>query len=130
MRSSQKIVAVVLIAALGAAIYGIVRMGQTSKVSEKKKAAAQVALVDQTPLKTAQELAGLADRHDEQALSKEAIRLIDHELDLAFESERRGAEAHPPELSAEAKRFEAQLDKAQALGLNVIDEKALKKLLG
>src|SRR5258708_11665632 len=116
MRSSQKIVAVVLIAALSAAIYGIVRMGRTSPATTKSKAAAaQAALVDQTPLKTAEELAGLADRRDEQALSKEAIRLIDHELDLAFESARRNAETHPPDLSAEAKRFEAQLENAQAL---------------
>src|SRR5260221_13483957 len=116
MRSSQKIVAVVLIAALGAAIYGIVRMGRTSPATTKgKAAAAQAAVVDQTPLKTAEELAGLADRRDEQALSKEAIRLVDHELDLAFESARREAETHPPDLSAEAKRFEAQLDSAQAL---------------
>jgi len=116
MRSSQKVAAVVLIAALGAAIYGIVLMGRTSPATTKSKAAAaQAALVDQTPLRTAQELAGLADRRDEQALSKEAIRLIDHELDLAFESARRDAEAHPPDLSAEAKRFEAQLHKVQAL---------------
>src|SRR5260221_13500665 len=116
MRSSQKVVAVVLIVALGAAIYGIVRMGRTSPATtESKAAAAQATLVDQTPLKTAQELAGLAERHDEQALSKEAIRLVDHELDLVFESARREAETHPPVLSAEAKRFEEQLENAQAL---------------
>src|SRR5260221_2918982 len=116
MRSSQKIVAVVLIAALGAAIYGIVRMGRTSPVTAKSKAAAaHAALVDQTPLKTAQELAGLADRHDEQALSKDSIRLVDHELDLAIERARREAETHLPDLSAEAKRFQAQVGNAQAL---------------
>jgi len=116
MRSSQKIAAVGLTVALGAAIYGIVLLGRTPTLSTKRKAAAAEATpVDQTPLKTAQELAGLADTADEQALSKEAIRLIDHELDLAFESARRDAETHPPDLSEEAKKFEAQLEKAQAL---------------
>src|SRR6266576_2354439 len=97
MRSSQKIAATVLIVLLGAAICGIVLLGRTPAVSTKlKAAAAAAALVDQTPLKTAQELAGTADRADEQALSKEAIRLIDHELDLEFQSARRDAQAHPP----------------------------------
>jgi small-conductance mechanosensitive channel len=116
MRGSQKIAATVLIVLLGAAIYGIVLLGRRPTVSTKRKAAAAAAaLVDQTPLKTAQELAGIADRADEQALSKEAIRLIDHELDLEFESARRDAEAHPPALSEEAKGIEARLQKAEAL---------------
>jgi small-conductance mechanosensitive channel len=116
MRGSQKIVATALIVLLGAAIYGIVLLGRTPTASTKlKAAAAATALVDKTPLKTAQELAGTADRADEQALSKEAIRLIDHELDLQFESARRNAEAHPPVLSAEAQGIEARLDKAQTL---------------
>jgi small-conductance mechanosensitive channel len=116
MRGSQKIVATALTVLLGAAIYGIVLLGRSRTVSTKlKAAAASTALVDQTPLKTAQELAGTADTADEQALSKEAIRLVDHELDLEFESARRNVEAHPPQLSEEAKRFEARLDKADAL---------------
>ncbi len=116
MRSSQKIAAVGLIAALGAAIYGIVLLGRTpTELTKRKVSAAAATLVDQTPLKTAQELAGIADSADEQALSKEAIRLIDHELDLEFGSARRNIEAHPAVLSAEAKEFESQLEKAQAL---------------
>ena len=116
MRGSQKIVATVLMVLLGAAIYGIVLLGRRPTVSTKvKAAAASTALVDQTPLKTAQELAGTADTADEQVLSKEAIRLVDHELDLEFESARRNAEAHPPVLSAEAQAIQARLQEAQAL---------------
>jgi len=116
MRSSQKVATAVLIVLLGAAIYGIVLLGRAPKMSTKlKAAAAATALVDQTPLRTTQELAGTADRADEQALSKEAIRLIDHELDLEFESARRDAQAHPAVLSAEAQGFEARLEKAEAL---------------
>jgi chemotaxis protein histidine kinase CheA len=116
MRSSQKIVATALILLLGAAIYGIVLLGHApALVRQGKAAAAAAALVDQTALKAAQELAGTADRADEQALSKEAIRLIDHELDLEFESARRDAEAHPLVLSEEAKQIQARLDKAEAL---------------
>jgi len=116
MRGSQKIVATVLMVLLGAAIYGIVLLGpRPTVVSTKLKAAPSTTLVDQTPLKTAQELAGTADTADEQALSREAIRLVDHELDLEFESARRNAEAHPPQLSEEAKGIEVRLEKAEAL---------------
>src|ERR1700722_3751285 len=116
MRSSQKIAATVLIVLLGAAIYGIALLGRTQTASTKRKAAAAAeTLVDQTPLKAAQELAGIADMADEQALSKEAIRLVDHELDLEFESARRDTEARPVVLSEEAQGIEARLEKAEAL---------------
>ena len=46
--------------------------------------AAQAALVDQTPLKTAQALAQVADTKDEQELAQAALRLSDYELDLSF----------------------------------------------
>jgi small-conductance mechanosensitive channel len=72
-------------------------------------------VVDQTPLKTAQELAKLADTPEEQELAKEALRLSDYELDLSFNIALQDAEAHPLELSAEAKEIQKRLQKAQKL---------------
>jgi small-conductance mechanosensitive channel len=116
MRSGQKIAAAGLILALGAAAYAIVLLGRTSTVSAKKKAAAaQAALVDQGPLKAAQQLAQLADTPEEQELAKEALRLSDRELDLSFDIALQDAAAHPPELSGEAKEIEARLRKAQKI---------------
>src|SRR5712675_5634 len=116
MRIAQKMAAGGLLVALAAAGYGIFVLARPSAVSGKKKAAAaEVALVDQTPVKTAQQLAQLADTPEEQKLAKEALRLSDWELDLSFNIALQDAEAHPPELSAEAKEMQARLRKAQNL---------------
>src|SRR5215471_10148432 len=114
MRTAHKLAATGLLLALAAAGYGIFQLGHNSTVSAKKKAAAQ-ALVDQTPFRTAQQLARLADTPQEQDLAKEVLRLGDYELDLSFKIALQEAEAHPPVLSAEALQIEARLKKAQQL---------------
>ncbi len=104
MRIAQKMAAGGLLVALAAAGYGIFVLARPSAVSAKKKAAAaEVALVDQTPVKTAQQLAQSADTPEEQKLARKALQLSDWELDLSFNIVLQDAEAHPPELSAEAK---------------------------
>jgi small-conductance mechanosensitive channel len=116
MRTAQKIAAVGLTLALGAAIYGVFELGHPSTVSAKKKAAAaEAALVDQAPFRTAQQLAQMADTPEEQELAKDALRLSDYELDLSFVIALQDAEAHPPDLSVEAKKIQVRLQKAQKL---------------
>jgi len=116
MRIAQKMAAGGLVVALAAAGYGIFVLGRPSAVSAKKKAAAaEVALVDQTPVKTAQQLAQSADTPEEQKLAKKALQVSDWELDLSFNIVLQDAEAHPPELSTEAKEMDARLRKAQNL---------------
>ncbi|HKV62355.1 MAG TPA: mechanosensitive ion channel domain-containing protein [Candidatus Acidoferrum sp.] len=116
MKTTQKIALVLLIVLLGAAAYGYFRTGQPANGIAKKAAmGSQTTLVDQSPMRIAQSLIRRADTPEEQALSKEAIRLADHEMDLAYESARRNAEAHPPVLSPGAKDIQARLEKAQAL---------------
>ncbi|HEY6127901.1 MAG TPA: mechanosensitive ion channel domain-containing protein [Candidatus Acidoferrum sp.] len=116
MRMSQKVAASGLILALGAAGYGIFALGKTSTAAAQRKAAeAQSSLVDLMPLKTAQQLAQLADTPEEQELAKDALRISDRELDLSFNIALQDAEAHPPELSREAKEIQKQLQKAQKI---------------
>jgi len=116
MSFAQKLAAVALGVALAAASYGIFDLGRPSAVSAKKKAAvAQTALVDPTPLKAAQQLSELANSHEEQELAKDALRLSDRELDLSFNIALQDAEAHPPDLSAEALEIQGRLQKAQKL---------------
>ena len=116
MRTAQKIAAAALLLAFGATTYGIYLLGHASVVSAKKKAAAsESALVDQTPFKTAQQLAQMADTPEEQELAKETLRLGDYELDLSFAVTLQDAEAHPPDLSAEAKEIQRRLQKNQKL---------------
>jgi len=119
MKPNQKIAAIVLVVLLGATGYGLFRTGTPAggglPGALKKVRGEQGTLVDQSSLRTAQGLAKLADHPEEQALSKEAIRLADHGLDLAFDAALRDADAHPPVLSAEAKEIQARLEKAQKL---------------
>jgi small-conductance mechanosensitive channel len=54
--------------------------------------------VDDTPLKTARQLAPLAATPEELQLAQEAARLADHEVDLAFADALREAAEHPPQI--------------------------------
>jgi small-conductance mechanosensitive channel len=114
MRAAQKIAAVALMIGLGATIYGIVRAGESaSAATTKARKAAAGQLVDQSALATARQLAQFADTPEEQELAKEALKLGDYELDLAFDIALRNADAHPVALSAEAKIIQDRLQKAQ-----------------
>jgi small-conductance mechanosensitive channel len=138
MKTKQKIAAVVLIVLLGAAAYGLVGTRQPESVPATNSKTAygglgQAAIVDQTPLLTAQRLAQMPTSTEEQPFAEEALRLGDHEMDLAFAAAVRDAQEHPPVLSAEAKEIEARLqqseraveaDKAEVTRLAAAYEKA------
>src|SRR6266702_1818296 len=120
MRSRQKISAVVLVLLLGAVVYGLIRTTEpqavpSSQDNGKHGVPSRVPLVDQSPLKTAQQLAQLATTPEERPLAEEALRLADREVDLAFAAALRDAAENPPVLSPEAKEIEARLQKAQRL---------------
>ncbi len=127
MKTTQKIAAVVLVLLLGATIYGLIRTTEPPSVPPsqgkgKPTSPAQAPLVDQSPLKTAQQLAQLPMAPDEKPFAEEALRLADHEVDSAYDAALRNARAHPPVLSAEAKEIEARLQRAQKL---VASDKAM-----
>ncbi|HTZ46808.1 MAG TPA: mechanosensitive ion channel domain-containing protein [Verrucomicrobiae bacterium] len=115
MKKRQKIAALVLVFLALATIYGFweTREPVVPKVSTQQ--AEQKALVDQSPLLTAQQLAPLATTHNERTLAQEALRLADFDVDQAFDNALRRARLHPPALSAEAKQEEARLQKAESL---------------
>jgi small-conductance mechanosensitive channel len=72
-------------------------------------------LVDQSTYTTAQRLALLAIAPEEQSFSQSALRIADHELDLAFTEALRDVEAHPPALNSEAAAIQARIAKSQTL---------------
>ncbi|MGO9949536.1 MAG: mechanosensitive ion channel domain-containing protein [Steroidobacteraceae bacterium] len=83
-----------------------------------KKGIATVAatdLVDQSTYETALRLAQSAVAADEQAFAQSALRVADHELDLAFKEGIRDAEAHPPALNSDAAAIKARISKSQEL---------------
>lgn len=116
MKTTRKIFAFLLIGLLAFVVYALYHTGKPVGNEPEKplvSMAGATALVDESSLRTAQKLAQLADKPEEQRLAMEAIRLADHELDLAFAAAQRDAKAHPAALSAEAKEIQARLEKAQ-----------------
>ncbi|HZV59546.1 MAG TPA: mechanosensitive ion channel domain-containing protein [Candidatus Eremiobacteraceae bacterium] len=117
MKTTRKIVAFLLLGLLALVVYALYRTGMPAANEPEKplvSTAGAAALVDESSLRTAQKLALLADKPEEQRLATEAIRLADHELDLAFAAAQRDAKAHPAPLSEEAKEIQARLVKAQS----------------
>jgi hypothetical protein len=98
MKTIHRIAGVVLVLLLAAAAYGILRteppagtlVAQGGHPGKTTSEASQP-IVDQTPLKIAQQLAPLATLPEERPLALEAIRLTDHEVDLAFTTALRDA---------------------------------------
>jgi hypothetical protein len=119
MRKTQQIAAIVIILLVALAVYGFWETRQplqpAATVSAKQAGASDNSLVDQSPLKTAQQLAQLATSHNERVLAQEALRLPDFDVDLAFDNALRQARLHPPPLTAEAKESQMRLQKNEKL---------------
>ncbi|HLN48688.1 MAG TPA: mechanosensitive ion channel domain-containing protein [Steroidobacteraceae bacterium] len=86
-----------------------------SALNKRSAAMRSAALVDESSYATAQKLAQLATTPEEQPHAQSALRIADHQLDLAFTSALRDVEAHPPTLSPEALNIQDRLKKSQAL---------------
>jgi len=119
MRRTQQIAAIVIFILIGFTIYGFWATRQPLPQVATSKANSSVpsakSLVDQSPLKTVQELAQLVTTPEERALAQQALRLADYEVDLAFDAALRQARLHPPALTPEAKEAQGRLQKAQKL---------------
>src|SRR5271157_437424 len=116
MRTKQEIGAITLVLLLGAAVYGLIRTAQapsapqtTSSVPE----AAQASAVDQTPILTALKLPQMPTTAEELPFAQQALRIADHEADLAYAAAEREIEEHPARLTADAKKIQARLKEAE-----------------
>lgn len=72
-----------------------------------------VTLVDQQPLITAQRLAALATAPEEREFAQNALRLADHEVDLAFAAALHQATEHAPPIPAKARPILARVQSLQ-----------------
>jgi small-conductance mechanosensitive channel len=70
-------------------------------------------LVDESTYATAKRLGRLAITPEEQVLAQSALRIADHELDLAFSEALSDADAHPPTLNSDAQAIQARVLKSQ-----------------
>jgi small-conductance mechanosensitive channel len=119
MRRTQKIAALVILVLAGITVGGYWKtrrpLPPVAERSANPAEASEKSLVDQSPLKTAQQLAQLATAHDERKLAEEALRLADFDVDLAFDNALRHARLHPAPLSAGAKEADTRLQQAEKL---------------
>src|SRR6266478_5336440 len=127
MKTKRKIAATVLLALLGAVAYGLFRTGQpasapTINTEAAYGGAAQGPIVDQTPLLTAQRLAQMPTTAEELPFAQEALRLGDHDMDLAFAAAVREAKEIEARLQQSERAVEA--DKAEIARLTAAYEKA------
>jgi small-conductance mechanosensitive channel len=89
---------------------------ETSRPRAKNTAssAAETPLVDERPLPTARALAALAITPEEQRLAEEAVRIADHEVDLAFADELRQAAEQRSDQDPKNRDLYLKLQQAQA----------------
>ena len=66
-------------------------------------------LVDSQPLLTAQHLAAMATTPKEQEFAKDALRISDHEVDMAFAAALHQATEHAPPIPAAARPILAKV---------------------
>ncbi len=99
MQSHQRTFLIVLIGLLVLVGVGVVvttdRSNRAGPVSSSAPGASQ-SPVNMRQLQTAQSLAPFASGPDEQGLARDALRLADHEVDLAFTAALYGAASQPP----------------------------------
>ena len=78
-----------------------------------KNSTKTTALVDQKPIETARKLSTLASTPEERDLARQALRLADYEVDLAFADAMREATEHPPEPTPEQRQLMTRTFKAE-----------------
>jgi small-conductance mechanosensitive channel len=113
MRLSKNAPAIVVTTLLAGSLVALVETrGPGGPAPAKRPAANQQApVVDDRLLRTARDMAALADTPDEQGDAREALRLADHALDQAFATALRQAQAPVTAVSSEEKRLTALIDK-------------------
>jgi small-conductance mechanosensitive channel len=89
---------------------------ETSRPRAKNAASsvAQTPLVDERPLPTARALAALAITPEEQRLAEEAVRIADHEVDLAFADQLRQAAEQRSDQDPKNRDLYLKLQQSQA----------------
>ena len=114
MKAHQWIVTLGLLTLVLAAAVGLILTRQSAQLSSAASHTRRPPIVDEQPLLTARAMAALASDWDEQRYSRQALKLADHSVDLAFNYEMRQATEHPAPPTPESKKLFAQANQADA----------------
>ena len=101
-----------LIILLLAAVAGLILTRDLGDAARPRSSWAN--LVDQRPLQMARAMATLASSRDEQRYARQALKIADHEVDLAFSTALRDAAEETPNQTPQTREISERVDKAQA----------------
>jgi hypothetical protein len=113
MKAHQWIVTLGLLTLVLAAAVGLILTRQSAQLNSAGRTR-RPPIVDEQPLTTARAMAALASDWDEQRYSRQALKLADHSVDVAFNYEMRQAIEHPVPPTPESKKLYAQANQAAA----------------
>jgi small-conductance mechanosensitive channel len=112
MKAHQWIVTLGLLALVLAAAVGLILTRQSAQSTSAGAQGRRPPIVDEQPLATARAMAALASDWDEQRYARQALKLADHTVDVAFNYEMRQATEHPAPPTPESKKLFAQANQA------------------
>jgi small-conductance mechanosensitive channel len=114
MKAHQWIVTLGLLALVLAAAVGLILTRQSAQSNSAASRTRRPPIVDEQPLTTARAMAALASDWEEQRYARQALKLADHTVDVAFSYEMRQATEHPAPPTPESKKLYAQSNQADA----------------
>ena len=114
MKAHQWIITLGLLALVLAAAVGLILTRQSAHTDSASTPGRRPPIVDEQPLKTARAMTALASDWDEQRFSRQALKLADHSVDVAFSYEMRQATEHPAPPTPESKKLYTQANQADA----------------
>jgi len=115
IKSRQLTVILGLLVLVLAAVVGLKLTSGHEERERSQKSNKDAPLVDEQPLQTARAMAALVSSLEERGFADEALRLADHELDLAFADALRDATNHPVPATPATRILYARESKAEAL---------------
>ena len=117
MKISSRLTVPVLLAVAAAGLIGLylTRTSSGARQAQPSMPAGERALkADEQPLDTAHDLASLAQGGQEHKLAADALRLADHQLDLAFTGALRTASDQVQKQTAQIRAIQERIDRAQS----------------
>jgi small-conductance mechanosensitive channel len=114
MKAHQWIVSLGLLALVLAAAVGLILTRQSAQSISAASLARRPPVVDEQPLITARAMAAIASDWEEQRYARQALKLADHSVDIAFSYEMRQATEHPAPATPESKKLFAHANQADA----------------
>src|SRR5499427_1666128 len=114
MKARQWAVSASLLTLVVAAAVALILTRQSGQSDSSSGLGHRPPLIDERPLQTARAVSALASERDEQRFAQQALKLADHEVDLAFADGLRDATEHPAPPTPQTKELLARASRADA----------------